>query len=95
MKLAESFPSPGDEKITKGLAHCEERPSPYVTTDEKCAIFSNSVVGAGLQPVAVPRSNFLRSHSRSRRIYSADCHNGNHHTAASQETNFDIGLPQA
>jgi hypothetical protein len=43
MKIAESFPSPGDEKITKGLAHCEERPAPYVMTNKKCAIFSNSV----------------------------------------------------
>jgi hypothetical protein len=43
MKIAESFPLPGDEKITKGLAHCEERPAPYVIADEKCAIFSNSV----------------------------------------------------
>jgi hypothetical protein len=42
MKLAESFPSPDDEKITKGLAHCEERPAPYVIADEKGAIFSNS-----------------------------------------------------
>jgi hypothetical protein len=37
-----SFPLPDDEKITKGLAHCEERPAPYVTTNEKCVIFSNS-----------------------------------------------------
>jgi hypothetical protein len=44
IKIAESFTSPGDEKITKGLAHCEERPGPDVITDEKCAIFSNSVV---------------------------------------------------
>jgi hypothetical protein len=43
-----SFPSPGDEKITKNLAHCEERPAPYVITDEKCAIFSNSVTALTL-----------------------------------------------
>jgi hypothetical protein len=42
IKIAASFPSPDDEKITKGLAHCEERPAPYVIADEKCAIFSNS-----------------------------------------------------
>jgi hypothetical protein len=36
-------PSFAIEKIRKVLAHCEERPAPYVTTDEKCAIFSNSV----------------------------------------------------
>jgi hypothetical protein len=44
MKIAESFPSPGDEKITKGLADCEKHPAPYVITDKKCAIFSNSAV---------------------------------------------------
>jgi hypothetical protein len=38
---------PDDEKITKALAHCDERPAPYVITDEKCAIFSNSVGGYG------------------------------------------------
>jgi hypothetical protein len=44
IKIAASFPSPDDGKITKGLAHCVERPAPYVIADEKCAIFSNSVV---------------------------------------------------
>jgi hypothetical protein len=44
IKIAASFPSPDDEKITKGLAHSEERPAPYVIADEKCAIFSNSVL---------------------------------------------------
>jgi hypothetical protein len=43
IKIASSFPLPEDEKITKALAHCDERPAPYVITDEKCAIFSNSV----------------------------------------------------
>jgi hypothetical protein len=33
-----------EEKITKGIVHCEERPAPGAISNEKCAIFSNSVV---------------------------------------------------
>jgi hypothetical protein len=43
IKIAKSFTSCEEEKITKALVHWEERLAPYVITDEKCAIFSNSV----------------------------------------------------
>jgi hypothetical protein len=34
IKIAASFSLPDDEKITKGLAHCEEHPTPYVITEK-------------------------------------------------------------
>jgi hypothetical protein len=40
--MAESFPLLDEEKITKGIVHCEERPAPCAINNEKCAIFSNS-----------------------------------------------------
>jgi hypothetical protein len=41
--MAEKFSSCDEEKITKGLGHCEEGPAPCVISNEKCAVFSNSV----------------------------------------------------
>jgi hypothetical protein len=41
--MAEKFSSCPEENITKGLGHCEERPAPCVISNEKCAVFSNSV----------------------------------------------------
>jgi hypothetical protein len=43
IEMAESFPLLDEEKITKGIVHCEERPAPNCISNEKCAIFSNSV----------------------------------------------------
>jgi hypothetical protein len=48
--MTEGFPRPDERKITKVLVHCEERPAPHVTDNEKLYIFSNSVV----------RQSFLR-----------------------------------
>jgi hypothetical protein len=42
--MAEKFSSCDEENIAKGLGHCEERPAPCVISNEKCAVFSNSVV---------------------------------------------------
>jgi hypothetical protein len=43
IEMTESFSSHDDEKITKETVHCEERPAPCAISNEKCAIFSNSV----------------------------------------------------
>jgi hypothetical protein len=43
IEMAESFSAHDDEKITKEIVHCEERPAPCNISNEKCTIFSNSV----------------------------------------------------
>jgi hypothetical protein len=43
IEIAESFSSHDEEKITKGLAHCEERQATMIADNEKVYIFSNSV----------------------------------------------------
>jgi hypothetical protein len=42
IEMAESVPLDDEEKITKDLAHWEERPAPQVADSEKVYIFSNS-----------------------------------------------------
>jgi hypothetical protein len=68
MKIAESFPLPDDEKITKGLAHCEERPAPYVIADEKCAIFSNSASQNNVGNRKIDGQSKVENHTFGQRI---------------------------
>jgi hypothetical protein len=63
--LAEKFSTCGEEKITKGIGHCKERPAPCVISNKKCATFSNSDMtsaggGARQQVSSPPEKNVFK-----------------------------------
>jgi hypothetical protein len=60
--MAEKFSLCDEENITKGFCLSEERPAPCVISNEKCAVFSNSVHLHHGTALNLPRThlNFVR-----------------------------------